>query len=232
MILIGMKAREIIRIWTKRKWNYSLISVVTIWLHIQTLAWTFIMFRLSIQCSQCFLEVIETRITENGFKFYLWEPNSILGIIKKTVCSWITAVLNRCKISPPKPHVRLKSTLGANSSTIYKSYSLVFETVLPPITCLLMSRSPSKLKCFAMGVLRLCRRKSCRRQMKEWPRIKTRMWGIKKKEIKENTNKGSTCLKRFCSWSGRGWWPGREGRITGVNTSIYLLKTLTLKTES
>ena len=74
-----------------------------------------------------------------------------------------------------------------------------------------------------MGVLRWRRRKSCRRQMKEWPRIKTRICGIKKKEIKENTNKGSSCLKRFCSWSGRGWWPGREGRITGVNTSIYLL---------
>ena len=29
-----LKAREIIRIWTKRKWNYSLISLVTIWLHI------------------------------------------------------------------------------------------------------------------------------------------------------------------------------------------------------
>ena len=28
------KAREIIRIWTKRSWNYSLISLVTIWLHI------------------------------------------------------------------------------------------------------------------------------------------------------------------------------------------------------
>ena len=27
-------AREIIRIWTKRAWNYSLISLVTIWLHI------------------------------------------------------------------------------------------------------------------------------------------------------------------------------------------------------
>ena len=29
-----LKAREIIRIWTKRAWNYSLISLVTIWLHI------------------------------------------------------------------------------------------------------------------------------------------------------------------------------------------------------
>ena len=29
-----LKAREIIRIWTKRKWNYSLISLITIWLHI------------------------------------------------------------------------------------------------------------------------------------------------------------------------------------------------------
>ena len=29
-----LQAREIIRIWTKRKWNYSRISLVTIWLHI------------------------------------------------------------------------------------------------------------------------------------------------------------------------------------------------------
>ena len=28
-----LKAREIIRIWTKREWNYSLISLITIWLH-------------------------------------------------------------------------------------------------------------------------------------------------------------------------------------------------------
>ena len=39
MILIGnqmvyLKAREIIRIWKKRAWNYSLISLVTIYLHI------------------------------------------------------------------------------------------------------------------------------------------------------------------------------------------------------
>ena len=32
-----IKAREIIRIWKKRAWNYSLISLVTIWLHILTL---------------------------------------------------------------------------------------------------------------------------------------------------------------------------------------------------
>ena len=31
---LSLKAREIIRIWTKRKWNYSLILLVTIWLHI------------------------------------------------------------------------------------------------------------------------------------------------------------------------------------------------------
>ena len=31
---LRLKAREIIRIWTKRPWNYSLISLVTIWLHI------------------------------------------------------------------------------------------------------------------------------------------------------------------------------------------------------
>ena len=31
-----LKAREIIRIWTKRAWNYSLTSLVTIWLHIIT----------------------------------------------------------------------------------------------------------------------------------------------------------------------------------------------------
>ena len=31
----SLKAREIIRILTKRKWNYFLISLVTIWLHIQ-----------------------------------------------------------------------------------------------------------------------------------------------------------------------------------------------------
>ena len=29
-----LKARKIIRIWTKRAWNYSLISLVTIWFHI------------------------------------------------------------------------------------------------------------------------------------------------------------------------------------------------------
>ena len=31
-----LKAREIIRIWTKSAWNYPLISLVTIWLHILT----------------------------------------------------------------------------------------------------------------------------------------------------------------------------------------------------
>ena len=30
----SLKAREIIRIWTKRAWSYSLISLVVIWLHI------------------------------------------------------------------------------------------------------------------------------------------------------------------------------------------------------
>ena len=34
LAITGLKAREIIRIWTKRVWNYSLTSLVTIWLHI------------------------------------------------------------------------------------------------------------------------------------------------------------------------------------------------------
>ena len=51
------------------------------------------------------------------------------------------------------------TTLGANSSTTHKSYSLVLETVLPPIPCSLMSRLPSKLKFFATCVLKLRRKK-------------------------------------------------------------------------
>ena len=75
------------------------------------------------------------------------------------------------------------TTLGANSSTTPKSYSLVLETVLPPIPCHLMSRSPSRLKFFAMRALKLRQRKSCTRRMKEWPRIKTRDWRHEEKRI-------------------------------------------------
>ena len=75
------------------------------------------------------------------------------------------------------------TTLGANSSTTHKSYSLVLEPVLPPIPCHLMSsRSSSKLKLFAMCVLKLRWKKSWTRRMKEWPRIKTRISGMRKRE--------------------------------------------------
>ena len=77
------------------------------------------------------------------------------------------------------------TTLGANSSTTPKSYSLVLETVLPPVPCHLMSRSPSRLKFFAMCALKLRQRKSCTRRMKEWPRIKTRIGGMRKREYNQ-----------------------------------------------
>ena len=38
---INIIGDEIIRIWTKRAWNYSLISLVTIWLHLQILCTPF-----------------------------------------------------------------------------------------------------------------------------------------------------------------------------------------------
>ena len=48
---------------------------------------TFVTFRVkSILCS-CFLECIQTRITENGFNCCLWEPNYIPGTTSKR-CRW------------------------------------------------------------------------------------------------------------------------------------------------
>ena len=106
-----------------------------------------------------------------------------------------------------------------NSSTTPKSYSVVLETVLPPIPCHLMSRSLSRLKFFTMCALKLRQRKSRTRRMKEWPRIKTRIGGMRKREYNQRKYLPEKILLEI--WPS--WWRGREGRITGKNTSIYLL---------
>ena len=114
------------------------------------------------------------------------------------------------------------TTLGANSSTTTKSYSLVLETVQPPIPCHLMSRSPSRLKFFAMCALKLRQRKSCTRQMKEWPRIKTRIGGMRKRKYNQRKYLPEKILLEI--WPS--WWRGREGRITG-KIPRYTYLTLT-----
>ena len=73
--------------------------------------------------------------------------------------------------------------------------SLVLETVLPPIPCHLMSRSPSKLKFSAMCVLKLRRRKSCSRRMAQ--NKKHGLVARRKNKREYNQIKGITCLKRF-----------------------------------
>ena len=64
-------------------------------------------------------------------------------------------------------------------------------------------------------------RKSFRRRMKEWPRIKTRIGGIKKKKREYIQRKYLPEKILLVIWLS--WWRGRKGRITRVNTSIYLL---------
>ena len=100
--------------------------------------------------------------------------------------------------------------------------SLVLETVLPPIPCHLMSRSPSRLKFFAMCALKLRQRKSCTRRMKEWPRIKTRIGGMRKREYNQRKYLPEKILLEI--WPS--WWRGREGRITGkIPRYSYLTRT-------
>ena len=100
--------------------------------------------------------------------------------------------------------------------------SLVLETVLPPIPCHLMSRSPSRLKFFAMRALKLRQRNSCTRRMKEWPRIKTRIGGMRKREYNQRKYLPEKILLEI--WPS--WWRGREGRITG-KIPRYTYLTLT-----
>ena len=94
-------------------------------------------------------------------------------------------------------------------SIILQLLSLVLETVLPPIPCHLMSRSPSKLKFSAMCVLELRRRKSCRRRMAQ--NKNTDWW--QEEKIKENIIKRNHLPEKILLEIQPSWWRGREGTL-------------------
>ena len=75
--------------------------------------------------------------------------------------------------------------MTTNFSTIPKSCRITLEIVLPPMPCHLMQRSPSVCKFLANTSLKFWRRKTSRRRMKEWPRIKIRSGAIMSKEKKK-----------------------------------------------
>ena len=93
--------------------------------------------------------------------------------------------------------------------------------------CHLMERSPSICKFLANTSLKFWRRKTCRRRMKKWPRIKIRSGAIKKtmsKEKIENNEclpeKGALLEKVFlgiCSI----WWREEEGKISRWDCLSY-----------
>ena len=118
---------------------------------------------------------------------------------------------------------------GANFSAIPKSFRITLETVLPPMPCHLMERSPSICKFLANISLKFWRRKTCRRRMKEWPRIKIRSDAIKKRCLKKKLNIMRTCLKKL-KRSARGksflgicliWWREEERKISRWNCLSY-----------
>ena len=133
-----LKAREIIRIWTKRAWNYSLISLVAIWLHI-LISWFSGVDNyapaMSKKCSDIFnaghvREKVNFTITEQIFarwlveSYGLWEFSIITLMIIENRALWLASSFALSRYNHRAVIITLKANCFQNSSQIFLCFGV------------------------------------------------------------------------------------------------------------